>query len=116
MEHIFLENYSAYNRFLNQVGLKQTENTTEPSEYITLVKMKKLFRNLSQEEIEDLFEKEMNLISLKIHREKLETKLFSLKKWQLFRAFKMTSVLVSAAALYVIGCRKKDIDPNDQNA
>ena len=108
MENYILENHSAYNRFKTSQGLNQCENTTEPSEYITYVKIKKLFAKLSQEEIENLFDKEMSLIALARHREKLEQKLYNLHKWQLFKAFKMCKDYIYEAAIYVIGCKKLD--------
>ncbi len=115
MENSILDNHAAYNRLMVSQGLRQSENTTEPSEYITFIKVKKMFAKFSQEEIENLFAKEMSLIALARHREKLEQKLYSLQKWQLFKAFKMCDEFIYAAAEYVLSCKKMDIEETNTN-
>jgi|GEM_PF-6839258 len=110
-----LENHSAYNRFKTSQGLNQCENSTEPSEYITYVKIKKLFATLSRVEIENLFNKEMSDIAVKRHREKLEQKLNSLQKWQLFRAFKICTDYIYEAAAYILRCKKQDAEEETSN-
>jgi len=108
-EEIF-NNHAAFNRFQVMNGMKVTEATNQLSAYITEVKLKKAYKQISDEEIENLFDKEMSQVAIKRHREKLEKKLTALHKWQLFRALRIyiDDEDIEGSAKYVLNCKRTD--------
>lgn len=108
-EEIF-DNHAAFNRFQVMNGMKVTEATNQVSAYITEVKLKKAYRQISDEEIENLFDQEMTPIAIKRHREKLEKKLSKLHKWQLIKALRIyiDDEDIEGSAQYVLNCKRTD--------
>src|ERR1700758_2798980 len=104
-EEIF-NSHSAFNRF-QATGMRVSESTNEPSAYITEVKLKKAFKRISDEDIENLFDKEMSKVAIAKHREKLEKKLSALQKWQLTTALNIyiNEEDIEKCAKYVLGCK-----------
>lgn len=113
-EEIF-NSHSAYNRFQTMHGMKVCESTNEPSAYITEVKLKKAFKRISDEDIEDLFEKEMSKVAIQKHREKLDNKLGTLQKWQMNKALSIyiDDEDTEACAKYVLGCKNSNKKPQE---
>jgi hypothetical protein len=112
MEKRIFEDHSACNRFMMMEGLNQHEATTQMSEYITGVKLKKLFNAFSKEEVENLFNKEMSDIAVKRHKEKLNKKLANLQKWQVFHAFAISAESHLESAQFVLAAKRSDKNPS----
>jgi hypothetical protein len=110
MENGMMDNHAAFNRWQVMQGTRVNESGTEPSVYITEVKLKKIFRKLSNEGVENLFEREMSLIAVERHREFLEKKLASLDKTQLFAALNMfiQDEDIDKCATYVLNCKRSE--------
>lgn len=86
----FLDNHAAFNRFQVMTGARISESGTEPSVYITEIKLKKMFASLCDEVIADIFGKpELNPIAAQRHREQLIKKLETLPKENLFTALNL---------------------------
>ena len=110
MEKNIFDDHAAFNRWKVTEGMNVNESGTEPSVYITEIKLKKLFRKISNEGIENLFDKEMSLIAIERHRQLLEKKLASLEKWQLLWALSiyLTKDDIDRCAAYVLNCKKEE--------
>ena len=65
MEKNIFDDHAAFNRWKVTEGMNVNESGTEPSVYITEIKLKKLFRKISNEGIENLFDKEISLLPMK---------------------------------------------------
>lgn len=104
---------SAYNRFRVMNGFSIIQCEVSPSVYISELKLKKAYRRICDEEIENLAGKEMNRVAIKRYRERLEKKLGTLHKWQLFRALSIyiDDEDIEGSAAYVLQCKRSDIDP-----
>ncbi|MBK6834038.1 MAG: hypothetical protein IPG89_07110 [Bacteroidetes bacterium] len=102
-------NHSMYNNYLSLGGMRQNDSGTKPSLYITEVKLRKALKELSDIEIENIYEKEMSNYNCKIHRNKLIDKIESLHDWQLLAAL---SILLDVgryeSILYVKNCKRGD--------
>jgi len=100
------ENHQSFNRHLSIEGYRVNTSGTTPSVYIKEVKLKRTVRELSDIDIEDVFEKEMSVHAVERQREKLNKKIESLHRWQLMKAL---DVLLEEgrieAITYVRKCR-----------
>lgn len=105
-ERLF-NDFATFNKWQIMNGTKVNNGVTEPSIYITEVKLKKAFSNISKEGIENLFDKELNEVSLKVHREKLNKKLAMIAKEHLFLALKIFIETddLDGCAEYVLNCK-----------
>lgn len=87
MDRNIFDNHAAYNRFLSIEGNRPSETYTKPSLYICDSKMKRAFKELTDEEIKTLFNKpEATLLAMRNHRADLVEKLNELLEWQTFNA------------------------------
>jgi hypothetical protein len=108
------DSHELFNKWQSLHGMRPSTGGTKPSVYISEVKLKKAFNLIRDEYIEDLFDKEMGKVEIKIHREKLVDKLESLHSWQLFTA---VEILITdgmgafQAADFVLGCKSTDTQP-----
>lgn len=103
------DNHSAFNRYQSIDGMRVNNGATKPSIYITEIKLKNALRDLSNIEIQDIFEKEMPDYNCDIHREKLKKKIASLQEWQILKAL---SILLGEgkyySIIYVNQCKRTD--------
>ncbi|MDP1801195.1 MAG: hypothetical protein Q8L81_07585 [Bacteroidota bacterium] len=81
MDNTF-ENHSSFNRHLSIDGNRVSTIGAKPSNYITTVKLKRAVKELSDIDIEEIFDKEMNEVAIKYHREMLLSKSENLLHWQ----------------------------------
>jgi len=109
-EEKFFDSHSAFNRYQTMYGMRICESGTEPSAYITEVKLKKAFKRISDEDIENLFEKEMSRVAVQKHREKLDKKLGTLQKWQKITALNIYigEEDIEKSAKYVLRCKNSN--------
>ena|ERR1700748_2137383 len=107
-ESRLFNHFPALNSWQVANGMKVNDNGTELSVYITEVKLKKAFKNISDEGIENLFNKELNKISLERHREKLNRKVSTLDKEHLFIALKilLDAEDLDGCAEYILKCKQ----------
>ena len=107
------ENHQSFNRHLSIEGYRVNTSGNVPSVYITIVKLKRSLNELSDVEIENIFEKEMSAFAIQIQRQKLVEKMEDMQRWQLMKAL---DVLMGEgrieAITYVRKCRRsnKNID------
>ncbi len=106
MDNTF-ENHSAFNRHMSIDGNRVNNGVTKPSIYITCVKLKRAIKELSDIEVEDLFEKEMGMVELLQCRNKLVEKMERLFNWQILKAL---DILLTDgrydALVYILKCKK----------
>ena len=87
MDRNIFEDHAAYNRYLSIEGNRPSEQYTKPSLYICDNKMKKAFKELTDEEIKSIFkDKDAAILGLRRYREQLAEKLNDLVEWQTFNA------------------------------
>lgn len=87
MDGNIFDNHAAYNRYLSIEGNRPSETYTKPSLYICDSKMKKAFKDLSDEEIKTLFDNpKAEVLGIRKYREQLVEKLNELVEWQTFNA------------------------------
>lgn len=104
-----LDNPQLYNRYQVIYGMRQTTGGTAPSLYIMSVKLKKALQELTDIEIENIYEKEMTNYNCRLHRYKLDDRINALQDWQLKAAVKMLNTESKYAAMkYVKSCKRKD--------
>lgn len=104
------DDHVAFNRWQVMEGMRVNESGTNLSVYITEIKLKKAYKLISDEEIENLVGSELSKPAIKRQREKLEKKLCSLRDWQLFKAFSIyfDDKNIEASAAYVLSCKRMD--------
>jgi len=107
------ENHEAFNRHLSLEGYRVNGSGTSPSVYITEVKLKRAIKELSDKEIEDVFDNEMTPHQIRIHREKLIRKMESLQKWQLLKALEilLTEGRIESVS-FISKCKRTDKEIN----
>ncbi|MDP1801181.1 MAG: hypothetical protein Q8L81_07515 [Bacteroidota bacterium] len=87
MDRNIFDNHAAYNRYLSIEGNRPSETYTKPSLYICDSKMKKAFKELSDEEIKIIFKNPAaQILGIRKYREQLGEKLNELVEWQTFNA------------------------------
>lgn len=103
------DNHAAFNRYQSIEGMRVSNGATKPSIYITEIKLKNALRDLTDIEIEDIFDKEMTDYNCSIHRAKLKEKIAILHEWQLLKAL---SILLDEgkydSILFVQKCKRTD--------
>ena len=103
------DNHAAFNRYQSIEGMRVSNGATKPSIYITEIKLKNALRDLTDIEIEDIFDKEMTDYNCSIHRAKLKEKIAILHEWQLLKAL---SLLLDEgkydSILFVQKCKRTD--------
>lgn len=110
-----LDNHQLYNRYQVIYGMRQTTGGNTPSLYIMSVKLKKALKELTDIEIENIYEKEMTFYNCKLHRHKLDERINALQDWQLKIAVKILNTESRYAAMkYVKDCRRKDKEPTEE--
>ena len=107
------DNHAAFNRHQSIDGMRVSNGVTKPSIYITEIKLKNALRDLTDIEIEDIFDKEMTDYNCSIHRVKLKEKIALLHEWQLLKAL---SILLNEgkydSILFVQKCKRTDKESN----
>jgi hypothetical protein len=107
------ENHQAFNRHLSIEGFRVSTGATKPSVYITEVKLRRAVRELTNIQVEDIFDNEMSDVAIKSHREKLINKIESVHHWQLMKAL---NILLSdgnhEAIVFISRCKKSDKEFN----
>jgi len=108
MENRIFDDHAAFNRFQVMQGMRMNEGGTEPSVYVTEVKLKKMFASLHDEIIAEIFgKKELNPIAAQRHREKLINKLEILPKENLFTALNIyLRDEIELCGKYVLACKR----------
>jgi hypothetical protein len=108
MENKIFDDHQAFNRFQVMQGMRVNESGTEPSMYITEVKLKKMFASLCDEIIAEIFVKdELNPIAAQRHREMLMKKVESLPKENLFTALNIyLRDELELCGKYVLACKR----------
>ncbi len=112
MEDRVFDSHEQFNKYQSIMGNRPSEMGTKPSSYITAVKLRKAFKTLRRDEIEDVFEKEM-LYNTEVDRarEKLTNKIETLLEWQLNYALGMLYDLGNLkAAQYVLKSKLGDLE------
>lgn len=110
------ENHSMFNRYNVIFGMRPSELTTQPSVYITELKLKKALASLDHIEIENIAGRELYPYGVKLKRESIIKKLDKLHDWQLFYALEILMTEGSYDAVkYVVKCKRSDINPNLKN-
>ncbi len=103
------DNHAAFNRYQSIDGMRVSNGATKPSIYITEIKLKNALRDLTDVEIEDIFDKEMTSYNCTIHRARLKEKIAILHEWQLLKAL---SILLEDgkyySIVYVNQCKRTD--------
>ncbi len=113
LENRVFDNHSAFNHYQSIQGMRQSECTIRPSLYISDLKMKKAFKNLTDDELKTLF-KQFNagILGIRVLREKLEQKLNDLYDWQTFMALiNLMKEDNYKCAEYVLKCTYEDVCP-----
>ena len=109
MNYEIFDNHAAFNRYQSIDGMRVSNGATKPSTYITEIKLKNALRDLTDIEIEDIFDKEMTDYNCSIHRAKLKEKIALLHEWQLLKAL---SILLDEgkfdSILFVNKCKRTD--------
>lgn len=112
-DNSIFDNHAAFNRYQSIDGMRVNNGATKPSIYITEIKLKNALRDLTDVELEDIFEKEMTSYNCDIHREKLKKKIVLLHEWQLLKAL---SILLEDgkyySIVYVNQCKRTDKESN----
>lgn len=113
MDKNIFENHAAYSQFLSIEGMRPGIASTKPSLYISDLKMKKAFKELSDAEIRIIFKNDKSeILGLRIYREQLVEKLDDLIEWQTFFAlFHLLSEGNFECAKFVMNCQWDDICP-----
>lgn len=107
------ENHQAFNRHLSLNGFRVNNSGTEPSMYITRVKLRRAVKEVSNTSIEEIFDNEMPEAKIKQHREKLLNKIDRMLQWQLLVA--LNTLLRDGnydTVLYISKCRRSDKEPS----
>lgn len=103
------DNHAAFNRHQSIGGMRVSNGATKPSIYITEIKIKNALRDLTDVEIEDIFDKEMTNYNCTIHRARLKEKIVLLHEWQLLKAL---SILLDEgkydSILFIQKCKRTD--------
>lgn len=86
MENHMFDNPAHLNHYHVYDGMRASEPATRPSVYISCLKLRKAFKLFTDVEIEEIFDKELGILGIKLHREKLDNKLEEVQDWQLFYA------------------------------
>jgi hypothetical protein len=108
MDNTF-ENHSAFNRHMSIDGNRLSTDATKPSIYISCVKLRRAVKELSDIDVEEIFENEMSDVAIKLHREKLITKIERLMNWQVLAALDI--LLIDGnfdAIVFVSKCKRTD--------
>lgn len=118
MDRNIFENHSAYNQFLSVEGMRPGIASTKPSLYISDIKMKKAFKELTDDEIRIIFKNDKSeILGLRIYREQLVEKLDDLLEWQTFFAlFHLLTEGNFECAKFVMNCQWDDICPFEDQA
>ena len=107
------ENYQSFNRHLSIDGFRVDTSGTKPSLYITRVKLRRAVKEISDMSIEEIFDNEMSEAEIKLHREKLITKIERLPHWQVFTAL---NILLRDGNFdtvqFIYKCKRSDKEPN----
>jgi hypothetical protein len=113
MDNNIFDNHAAYNKFLSVEGMRPSETSIKPSLYICDCKMKKAFKELTDDEIRIIFKNEKaEILGLRKFRERLKEKLDELLEWQTFYALiKLFSEGKFECAKFIINCEWDDICP-----
>ncbi len=107
------EDHQAFNRHLSIEGFRINTSGTKPSVYITEVKLRRAVKELSDIQIEDIFENEMSEVAIKVHREKLIKKVENVHQWQLMKALNILLTEGNYEAIHFIHkCKKSDKELN----
>jgi len=115
MKNSIFDNHGAFNRFQVMTGTRVNDSGTEPSVYITEVKLRKMFASLHDELIADIFGKaELNPIAARWHKEQLIQKLTGLGKEKLFTALNIyLRDEIVLCGKYVLACKKTKKDTEE---
>ena len=113
MDRNIFDDHAAYNRYLSIEGNRPSENYTKPSLYICDNKMKKAFKELSDEEIKIIFKNpNAQILGLRNYREQLAEKLTDLVEWQTFYALvHLFSEGNIQCAKFILNCHWEDVCP-----
>lgn len=103
------DNHALFNNYLSVGGMRQSQMGTKPSIYITELKLRNALKELSNIDIENIYDKEMTGYNCDRHRIKLKEKIELLHDWQLLKAL---SILMEEgryeSILYVKQCKRTD--------
>lgn len=113
MESNMFDKHEILTRFRIVEAVWFDDKSIKPSVYITEIKLRKAFKDFTEEEIEDLFEMEFlgSRPALDRHRKKLNEKIELLHDWQLFKALEiLLEVGRIECAEYVIKCKRADVN------
>lgn len=103
------EKHDAYSRYLSIADDKVVYGKVTPSDYITSIKLKRAVKTLLDEEIENLFNKEMSKKSIFLRRERLIAKTKNLETWQLNHALHLLYTEGNTIAFaFILKCKKTD--------
>ena len=106
MENHF-KRHDAYSRYQALREYKEITPCTEPSNYITAVKLRKAVKTLTDIEIELLFDKELSPKSILRYRDKLIQKINNLLEHQYPEALRLLYTEGNTYAMaYVLTCRR----------
>ena len=111
MDNNIFDNHAAYNKFLSVEGMRPIDMSIKPSLYICDCKMKKAFKELTDDEIRIIFKNEKaEILGLRKYREQLVEKLDELMEWQTFYAlFQLFSDGNIECAKFIMKCEWDDV-------
>jgi hypothetical protein len=111
MDNNIFDNHAAYNKFLSIEGMRPSETSIKPSLYICDCKMKKAFKELTDDEIRIIFKNEKaEILGLRKYREQLVEKLDELVEWQTFYALiKLFSEGNFECSKFIMKCEWDDV-------
>ncbi len=104
------DNHSLFNRYESINGMRQSTGGIKPSIYITEIKLKNTLRELSNGDIQDIFNnKKMTDYNCDIQRDKLKEKIPLLHEWQLLNALNtLTDIGRIESISYIRSCKRTD--------
>ena len=110
MEEPIFDNHELFNKYQVLQGMRPSEGGTKPSIYISALKIRKALKTLTKEEIEDLFDREMQLPAERVARERLNRQLEILLDWQVIYALGMLFDLGNyKTAEYILKAKNSDL-------
>lgn len=103
------DNHASFNRFQSVSGMRQVEIATKPSIYITEVKLKKALQELSDIEIENIYDNEMTRYRIRLKRDSISKKISSLQEWQLLKALNLLIHIGRIESIeFITKCKRTD--------
>jgi hypothetical protein len=106
------EKPDAYSRYMALSGKKVATPATEPSLYISLIKLRKGLKSLTDKEIGELFFRRLGVPGVMEKRKQLNKKLNILLGWQILKALKLLLKEGNTiAARFIRDARSTDVQP-----